>query len=122
MTDSILDTIKKMLGVDPEYDAFDIDIITHINSAFMMLYQIGVGPSTPFSISDNSTMWDSFIQDVTKFQTVKSYVYFRVKLAFDPPSSSFVLDSMKEQLREAEWRLNMQSEEFIKEGSENAQG
>lgn len=120
MTDSILNTIKKMLGVDPTYDAFDIDIITHINGAFMALFQLGVGGNTPFSITGANEKWSDFI-DEEKYQLVKTYIYFRVKLAFDPPSSSFVLDSMKEQMREAEWRLNMQSEEFIKEGDDNEQ-
>lgn len=113
MTDSILDTIKKMLGVDSSYDAFDIDIITHINSVFMNLFQIGVGPTTPFSIKDNKTKWSDFIgEDNTKYEAIKSYIYFKVRLAFDPPTSSFVLDSIKQQIAELEWRLNMQSEEF----------
>lgn len=113
MTDSILDTIKKMLGVDSSYDVFDIDIITHINSVFMNLFQIGVGPTTPFSITDNKAKWSDFIgEDNTKYEAVKSYIYFKVKLAFDPPTSSFVLESIKQQIAELEWRLNMQSEEF----------
>ena len=113
MTDSILDTIKKMLGVDSSYDAFDIDIITHINSVFMNLFQIGVGPITPFSIKDNKAKWSDFIgKDSTKYEAIKSYIYFKVRLAFDPPTSSFVLDSIKQQIAELEWRLNMQSEEF----------
>lgn len=121
MPDSILDTIKKMLGDDPSYDAFDTDIIIGINSAFMYLYQLGVGPSTPFSIKDKESKWSDFIgQDNKNYEAIKSYIYFRVKLGFDPPTSSFVLDSMKEQIRELEWRLNMQSEQFIKEdGDEN---
>ena len=110
MSDSILDSIKKLIGTSEEYDVFDSDLIMHINSAFMILCQIGVGPSTPFRIYDNMSTWQDFLPDRDRYKSVIDYVYLRCKLIFDPPSSSFVLSSYKEQLNELEWRLNVMAE------------
>lgn len=110
MSDSILDSIKKLIGTSVEYDVFDSDLIMHINSAFMILCQIGIGPSTPFRIYDRFSTWQDFLSDRDHFQSVIDYVYLRCKLIFDPPSSSFVLSSYKEQLNELEWRLNVMAE------------
>lgn len=103
--DSILTSIKKLLGMEESYTAFDADIIIHINSAFFVLYQLGVGkdPSTPFSISDASSKWTDFI-DEGQVDLVKSYIYLKVRLLFDPPQNSSLLSAMKEQINEFEWR------------------
>ena len=108
--ESILTSIKKLLGITEEYDQFDPDIIMHINSVFMILTQLGVGPAEGFSIEDDTAVWTDFIQDVKKLESVKTYIYLKVKLAFDPPLSSAVIDSMNRLINELEWRLNVAAE------------
>ena len=105
--DSILNSTKKLLGIAEDYDAFDVDIIMHINSVFMILTQLGVGPEEGFSIEDESTEWDEFIEDNSQLKAVKSYMYLKVKLLFDPPLSSSVTQSMERMIAELEWRLNV---------------
>ena len=107
MTDSILTTIKKLLGITEEYEHFDQDIIMHINSVFMILTQLGVGPSNGFSISDKTATWDEFIEEGTNLEAVKSYVYMKVRLLFDPPLSSAVMECINRSINELEWRLNV---------------
>ena len=108
--ESILTSIKKLLGITKEYDQFDPDIIMHINSVFMILTQLGVGPAEGFSIEDDTAVWTDFIQDVKKLESVKTYIYLKVKLAFDPPLSSAVIESMNRLINELEWRLNVAAE------------
>lgn len=105
--DSILNSIKKLLGIGEEYKHFDSDIIMHINSVLMILNQIGVGPSDGFSISDETSTWDDFTNDMLSVEAVKTYVYLKVKLIFDPPSSSSVIESINRQISELEWRLSV---------------
>lgn len=105
--DSILTSIKKLLGITEEYTHFDVDLIMHINSVFMILNQLGVGPSEGFAIEDDTATWDDFIEDPTQLQAVKSYVYMKVKLLFDPPLSSAVMEAMNRTISEFEWRLNV---------------
>ena len=105
--DSILTSIKKLLGITEEYENFDQDIIMHINSAFMILNQLGVGPKSGFSISDKSSTWDEFIPESSNLEAVKTYVHLKVKLMFDPPLSSTVIEAIKSQINELEWRLNV---------------
>ena len=108
MENGILTSVKKLLGIAEEYKHFDEDIIVHINSVFMILTQLGVGPSMGFSINDESAVWTDFIgEDDKNFQSVKTYVYMKVKLIFDPPLSSSVLESMNRTISELEWRLNV---------------
>lgn len=107
MTESILTSVKKMLGIDESYTFFDADIIMHINTVFMILYQMGVGPSTPFSISDASATWSDFFGGATDLEGVKSYMYARVRMVFDPPQSSAVAEALKANINELEWRLNV---------------
>ena len=114
--ESILTTIKTMLGIPEDETHFDQDIKININSVFMTLNQLGVGPSNGFFISDSTKTWSDFLQDQTDVEAVKSYMYLKVKLIFDPPSTSFVLDSMERQIKEWEWRLNAQVEKIIPEG------
>lgn len=108
MDDSILDSIKKILGMPPDYDAFDTDLVIHINSVFGILAQLGVGPVGGFSISDSTTLWKSYLGDSKDLEMVKSYMALKVRLVFDPPTIGAVMDAMKEQIREYEWRLNVQ--------------
>lgn len=105
--ESILDSIKKMLGLPSDYTQFDQDVIIHINSAFMVLNQLGVGPSDGFAITDNTTTWDEFISDMKKLAAVKSYMYAKVRVVFDPPTSSVVMDALTRTINEYEWRLNI---------------
>lgn len=105
--DSILTSIKKMLGISEEYDYFDTDIIIHINSVFAILNQLGVGPVNGFTIEDDSEEWSDFIGDVNLIEFVKSYTYLKVKMIFDPPTSSSVMDSINRTISELEWRLNI---------------
>ena len=108
--ESILTSIKKLLGITEEYDQFDPDIIMHINSVFMVLTQLGVGPSEGFSIEDDTSVWSDFIQDTNKIEAVKSYIYLKVKIVFDPPQHGPTLEAFKESIKEYEWRLNHQAE------------
>ena len=104
--ESILTSIKKLLGITEEYTQFDEDIIMHINSVFMILNQLGVGPSEGFMIEDESADWTDFIEDQSKLQAVKTYMHLKVKLLFDPPLSSAVIESTNRMINEFEWRLN----------------
>ena len=105
--ESILTSIKKMLGITAEYDHFDPDIIMHINSVFMILNQLGVGPEEGFYIEDHSATWDDYLDDPGKLQMIKSYMHMKVKLLFDPPASSSVMKCIEDNIREFEWRLNV---------------
>lgn len=105
--ESILTSVKKMLGIPEDYEHFDADIIMHINSVFMILTQLGVGPAEGFTIMDEDSIWSDFIQDKKTIESVKSYMYLKVRLLFDPPLSSAVLDSMNRLISELEWRLNV---------------
>lgn len=109
--ESILTSIKKMLGITEEYTHFDADIIMHINSVFMTLTQLGVGPSSGFIIENADTYWEDFIADTTKLQAVKTYMYLKVRLVFDPSSlGSATLAAYERQIQELEWRLNVAAE------------
>ena len=104
MASSILNDVKKVLGLDAEYTEFDTDIMIHINSIFMVLNELGVGPSEIFQIDGKDAVWDGFM--ATKdLAAVKSYIYLRTKLLFDPPSSSSVQAAMERQIDEFTWRL-----------------
>jgi len=108
--ESILNSIKKMLGIAEDYDVFDTDIIIDINSVLSILTQLGVGPKTGFSISDASETWDMFIPEDPRLNDVKTYMYMKVRLLFDPPTSSAAISSMEKLISEFEWRLNVAAE------------
>ena len=108
MEESILKSIKKMLGITEEYTHFDTDIIMHINSVFMILQQLGVGPSEGFFIEDDSYTWEDYLEDHTQLHAVKSYIYLKVRLLFDPPSNSSHINAIDKQISEFEWRLNIE--------------
>lgn len=110
MNDSILVTIKKMLGLDDEYTPFDMDVIVHINAAFMTLCQMGIGPKEGFEVNDYDQTWSEFLTNDVMLGGVKTWVYLQVKMAFDPPSNSFLMDAMKTQSEQILWRLNVQAE------------
>lgn len=105
--ESILTSTKKLLGITEEYEHFDKDIIMHINTVFLTLNQIGVGPEEGFLIEDETAEWVDFISDSAQLQAVKTYIYLRVKLLFDPPLSSAVIDSMNRMIAELEWRIRL---------------
>ncbi len=112
--DSILKTIKKLLLISEDDPAFDLDIQVHINSAIRTLYQIGVGPKPPFVIHGESETWKDFLgDDLDTYQSVKTYIYLKVKMIFDPPTSSSVMDAYQGEIREIEWRLSMQAEGYL---------
>ena len=115
VNDSILTSIKKLLGIDEGYNAFDTDIIIHITSVLMHLNQLGVGPEQPFSITGDSETWADFLGDkVTEFEAVKTFIYIKVRLIFDPPTNSFVVDAYDKTAKEYEWRLIVQAERGLK--------
>ena len=103
--ESILTSIKKLLGITEEYTHFDADLVIHINSVFMILNQLGVGPSGGFSIAGEYEKWSDFLPDFQDYEPVKSYMYLKVKLLFDPPLSSSVMESTKSLISELEYRL-----------------
>lgn len=106
--DSILTSIKKLLGITEDYEHFDQDIVIHINSVLMVLTQLGVGPKEGFFIEDKTSTWNDFLGDSMMLESVKSYVFLRVRLLFDSTTlSSTVIESMKQQISELEWRLNI---------------
>lgn len=108
--DSILESVKKMLGIHEEYTHFDSDLIMHINSVFMILTQLGVGPKEGFAISDSVDTWNEFIPEDQNIQAVKTYMHHKVKLLFDPPLSATVMECMNRVVSELEWRLNIEVE------------
>ena len=121
MNENILTTVKLFCGITDCYPHFDSQILGHINSVFTILNQLGIGPVKGF-VADLNSKWDDFFQNKDLQQElVKSYVYLKVKLMFDPPSSSFVLESMKRQVDEFEWRLNVlvdpEPKEVVNHGS-----
>lgn len=116
MDNSILRNTKKMLGVPLDDSSFDIDIVLHINSAFSILNQLGVGPTAGFTIEDEDPQWEDFIptSSPTMRDLVKHYIYLRVKLAFDPPQNSFhYMTALQTQITEHEFRLNLMREEEL---------
>ena len=108
--DSILTSVKKIIGISEEDESFDTDLIIHINSVLMILNQLGVGPEDGFSITDKSAVWTDVIGDNKLIEAVKTFVGLKVRLIFDPPTSSAVLDSINKTISELEWRINVMVE------------
>lgn len=115
--ESILTSIKQLLGVEPEDKTFDFDIMFHINTVFSALIQLGVGPEAGFKISGDSETWSDFIGNNSQIENVKSYIFLKVKLLFDPPINASVIECINKNIEEIEWRLNMSHE--IEIGDEN---
>lgn len=105
--ESILTSVKKLLGIEEEYTHFDPDLIMHINSVFMVLNQLGVGPANGFRIEDDEDTWSDYMSDEDNIDAVKSYMQLKVKLLFDPPQSSAVMEATKRMIDEFEFRLNV---------------
>ena len=103
---SILTSVKKILGIAEDYTAFDVDILMHINTVFATLNQLGIGPDDGFAIEDKTPTWDAFLGTDLRRNNVKTYVYLRVRMLFDPPTTSYLIQAQKEQLEELEWRIN----------------
>ena len=105
---SILDSVKKVIGMDPGYTAFDVDVIMHINSMFSKLYNLGVGPKTAaFEIEDKTAKWSDFLQGKTNINMAKTYVCMSVRLIFDPPATSFGIDAIQKEIDQMGCRLNV---------------
>ena len=113
--ESILSSVKKLLGIEAEYEHFDQEIILIINGALMTLNQIGVGPNEGFLIHDKEATWEDFIGDRTDIEAVKMFVYFKTRLVFDPPQMGYLVDAITKQIEELSWRLNVQ----VRGGSED---
>lgn len=104
---SILDSTKKALGLDPDYDVYDADLVMHINGVLATLNQLGVGPVNGYAISGAEDTWDDFLGMMdARWNGVKTYVFLKTRYVFDPPSTQFVMTAMKEQIQEQEWRLS----------------
>jgi hypothetical protein len=110
METSILDSTKKILGISADYKAFDLDVLTHINSAFSTLNQLGVGPAAGFMIEDETVEWTDFLGPDPLLNSVKTYVYLRVRMLFDPPGTSYLISAYEKQIQELEWRLTAKSD------------
>ena len=121
---SILDTTKSLLGIESDYQAFDDELVLYINSAFVTLNQMGIGPKVPFSIKDRSAKWSDFLTDEDGYEwhleMVKTYMSLKVRLTFDPPTSSYVAEEFNKQLTELEWRMYLFSDnkEYLKNQNE----
>lgn len=105
MIPSILNSTKKVLGIAEDYKAYDFDIRTHINAVLSTLTQLGVGPSAGFEVNDEFAEWVEFLGTDPRLNSVQSYVYLRVRMMFDPPTNSFTITALQEQIKEMEWRL-----------------
>lgn len=110
MNESILTSVKKLLGITEDYTEFDIDIIVHINTVFTILNQLGVGPTKCFSISDKSSVWSDFLGDSDDLELVKTYVPLKVRMIFDPPTNGNAMEATKRMIEELEWRLFVTAE------------
>lgn len=115
--DSILESVKKMLGIESDYEHFDPDIVMHINSVFLILNQLGVGPEKPYAITSADETWNDFFLESDVINLVKSYMYLKVRLIFDPPTTGVLHEAMERQVQEFEWRLNVQAEGGVSIGS-----
>lgn len=107
--DSILESIKKLLGIPKDYIAFDVDVIMHINTAFAILNQLGLGPEGGYGIEGYDDVWDDYIVSYN-MSMIKTFIYLKVRLAFDPPSSTALIESMQRTLDELTWRLELEGQ------------
>lgn len=119
LENSILTDIKKMLGPSYDEDSFNTDIMIHINSCFTTLRQLGVGPANGYRIKDDKNVWSEFVKDDEMLDSVKTYIYLKVKVVFDPPLNASLLESFEKQITELEWRLNVSVESDPKGGDNN---
>lgn len=113
MTESILDSTKKVLGIAADYTEFDLDILMNINGVLSTLTQLGIGPVDGFTIEDNVPTWDAFLLGDNRLNFVKTYVHLKVRLVFDPPTTAHMINAMQEQVKELEWRINVVRENIL---------
>jgi hypothetical protein len=113
MESSILTSTKKVLNIPADYTAFDLDILTHINTAFSVLTQLGIGPTTGYFVEDETLMWEDLMLPQVQLNMVRTYIYLKTRMLFDPPGTSFLIDAMNKQIEEHEWRLNVFREELV---------
>jgi len=106
MENSILNSVKKALGIDASYTAFDVDILMHINSAFAVLNQYGVGPEFGYQVEDADDMWAAFYGTDPRYNLIRTYIFLKVRILFDPPNTAYLVTALNEQLREHEWRIS----------------
>lgn len=111
MNQSILNSTKKILGISPDYTPFDLDIVTHINASFSTVNHLGVGPPDAFMIEDDTAEWSDLNLPANQLNMVKSYVFLKTRLLFDPPGTSYLIEAANQQIKEFEWRLNTLREE-----------
>ena len=112
--DSVLDSVKKMLGVDLVDDSFDMELIIFINDVFSKLNQLAVGPTTTYVIDDRLDKWTDFLLDRADLNMVRTYMYLQVRITFDPPTNPSLLENMMKRIQEYEWRLNVQAEQALR--------
>lgn len=112
MDESILNSIKRQIGEDPAQTAFDVPILSAINSAFFVLYQLGVGPSEPYRIKDSNNEWSEFTEDHHDLEAAKTYMPLKVRMLFDPPTSGILKQALEDSISELEFRLSIQTETF----------
>lgn len=117
-SESILSTVKKLLSLDPDYDAFDLDIVTYINTVIAQLHQLGLDDKDDFKITGAAETWDDYVEDPKLQSMAKSYMYVKIKPMFDPPSNSFLVDSLEKMATEMEWRITVMVDS-LKEGKTN---
>lgn len=110
MGESILTTVKKLLGIEEGYEHFDQDILVHINSVLLTLNQLGIGPEEGFTVTNEDATWEDFLGGRVDLSAIKTYIYLKVRLAFDPPQMGYFVEAIKDQCKELEWRLNIQAE------------
>lgn len=110
MEESILNTIKIMLGIEKDYDVFDTEIISYINSSLFTLSQLGIGPEEGFSITGPDEVWTDVIHESSNLIAIQTFIKFKVQLMFDPPSNSFVVDSINKNIDELTWRLCLEAD------------
>lgn len=118
--ENILDSIKKLLGIPPEYMIFDADLIMHINTVFVILNQLNIGPPECFFLKDGSECWDDFMTSVDEGM-IRTFIYLKVRLMFDPPASSALIESINAMLAELEWRLYVVGDEKHMEGGDEGE-
>lgn len=116
MDESILNTIKVMLNIEDDCDAFDVEIIAYINAALFTLSQLGVGPDKGFSVKDATNLWSDYVDSTVNLTAVKTFIKLKVQLLFDPPSNSFVVDAINKQIDELTWRLCLEAEFSMQNG------
>lgn len=110
---SIFITTKQILNLEESFTAFDLDVMTYLNAAFSTLNQLGVGPEEGFFIEDGTEDWDDFDVPANQLNLVKAYVVLKVRMMFDPPATSYLINAMNEQILQFEWRLNVFREELL---------